>query len=226
MVSSKCCQVESPSPFSFLAALMPPCAHTECERLTGTMEKRSTVPPISAIFITAERPARPPPTTIILGAVIVLLFEFLMLRRESKALPHHDGVCWTNDSICGLQGPIEERAHRDHAHDHEQCSNREADIGEAPARLVARRNAQLSGKEPQSVSEVPRRTNNAYHIKRNRPRMLKFALHFAKSRMGMRQQVDAAETQMPGMPDHVGECDGSGPTLRGVHPVAGPGIIG
>src|SRR5215472_3037447 len=73
MVSSKCCQVESPSPFRFLAALMPPCAQTECERFTGTMENRSTLPPISAILITAARPARPPPTTIIFGAAAMLL---------------------------------------------------------------------------------------------------------------------------------------------------------
>src|SRR6266436_6210336 len=68
MVSSKCCQVESPSPFRFLAALMPPCAHTECERLTGTIENRSTSPPISAILMTAASPASPPPTTMIFGA--------------------------------------------------------------------------------------------------------------------------------------------------------------
>src|ERR1039458_4364771 len=35
MVSSKCCQVESPSPFRFLAALMPPCAHTEVPTVCG-----------------------------------------------------------------------------------------------------------------------------------------------------------------------------------------------
>src|SRR3954467_13864639 len=60
-VSSKCFQVESPSPFKFLAALMPPCAHTECERFTGTIENRSTCPPISAILMTALNPATPPP---------------------------------------------------------------------------------------------------------------------------------------------------------------------
>src|ERR1700757_848881 len=65
MVSSKCCHVESPSPLRFLAALMPPCAQTECERFTGTIENRSTWPPISAILMTAARPARPPPTTMI-----------------------------------------------------------------------------------------------------------------------------------------------------------------
>src|SRR5229473_4803916 len=73
IVSSKCCQVESPSPFRFLAALMPPCAQTECERFTGTMENRSTLPPISAILMTAARPARPPPTTTIFGVTAMLL---------------------------------------------------------------------------------------------------------------------------------------------------------
>src|SRR5271166_2181834 len=71
MVSSKWIQVESPSPFRFLAALMPPWAQTECERLTGTIENRSTSPPISAILITAARPARPPPTTMIFGAAML-----------------------------------------------------------------------------------------------------------------------------------------------------------
>src|SRR5215470_3743062 len=68
MVSSKCCQVESPSPLRFFAALMPPCAQTECERFTGTIENRSTWPPVSAILMTAARPASPPPTTMIFGA--------------------------------------------------------------------------------------------------------------------------------------------------------------
>src|SRR5277367_6617874 len=71
MVSSKCFQVESPSPFKFLAALIPPWAQTECERFTGTMENRSTSPPISAILMTAARPARPPPMTMIFGAAML-----------------------------------------------------------------------------------------------------------------------------------------------------------
>src|SRR5580692_11583367 len=71
MVSSKCLKTSSPSPLRFLAALMPPWAQTEWERLTGTMEKRSTLPPASAILMTAASPAKPPPTTMILGAAIV-----------------------------------------------------------------------------------------------------------------------------------------------------------
>src|ERR687883_851724 len=61
-VWSKCSQVESPSPLVLTAPLMPPCAQTECERLTGTTEKRSTACPASASFIAAASPASPPPT--------------------------------------------------------------------------------------------------------------------------------------------------------------------
>src|SRR5262244_920596 len=84
MVSSKCCQVESPSPFRFLAALIPPCAHTECDRLTGTMENKSTCPPISAILMTAARPASPPPTTMIFG--LVAIFSTVVMSDEQPRL--------------------------------------------------------------------------------------------------------------------------------------------
>src|SRR5208337_4625495 len=84
MVSSKWIQVESPSPFRFFAALMPPWAQTECERLTGTMENRSTVPPASAILMTAARPASPPPTTMILGVAILALSEIREQRPENR----------------------------------------------------------------------------------------------------------------------------------------------
>src|SRR5690606_41932122 len=67
MVSSKWIQGESPSPLVLTAPLMPPCAHTEWERLTGTMENRSTRPPASATLIVAIKPASPPPTTITLS---------------------------------------------------------------------------------------------------------------------------------------------------------------
>src|SRR5580693_7995562 len=60
---------------------MPPCAHTECERFTGTIEKRSTLAPISAILMTAESPARPPPITIIFGTAIAGLPAFRILYR-------------------------------------------------------------------------------------------------------------------------------------------------
>src|SRR2546425_6165748 len=60
---------------------MPPCAQTECERLTGTMENKSTWPPISAILITAASPASPPPTTTIFG------FDAISSVPSSSAQP-------------------------------------------------------------------------------------------------------------------------------------------
>ena len=62
-VSSKCWYVESPWPFVFTAPLMPPCAHTECDRRQGTNENTSQSWPASAILMTVMRPASPPPTT-------------------------------------------------------------------------------------------------------------------------------------------------------------------
>src|SRR5437879_8802867 len=100
MVSSKCCQVESPSPLRFFAALMPPCAQTECERFTGTIEKRSTLPPISAILMTAESPASPPPTTISFGAAAIVPLSVLC----NLLVVHHRGA-----RFCRLLGARTER---------------------------------------------------------------------------------------------------------------------
>src|SRR5438270_9133874 len=63
---------------------MPPCAQTECERLTGTTEKRSTECPPSAIFIAAASPASPPPTI----ATRIWLFAMSVgYPSEKPALP-------------------------------------------------------------------------------------------------------------------------------------------
>src|SRR5688500_10223763 len=67
--------------------MMPPCAQTECERLTGTTEKRSTACPPSAIFIAAASPAKPPPTIAIrmpFCAAIVLENPF----QQPAVAPH------------------------------------------------------------------------------------------------------------------------------------------
>ena len=36
--------------------------------------------------------------------------------------------------------------------------------------------------------------------------------------------MHTAESQVPGVPGHIEECDGPGPALRGVHPVPCPRI--
>jgi hypothetical protein len=52
----------------FTAPLMPPCAQTECDRFTGTMDIKSTCCPASASLIVVINPASPPPTTVNLPA--------------------------------------------------------------------------------------------------------------------------------------------------------------
>src|SRR5690606_40554599 len=77
-VSSKCSQGESPSPFVLTAPLIPPCAHTEWDRLTGTIENKSTEEPASATLIAAIRPARPPPTIVILPFAMLVFTPLLV----------------------------------------------------------------------------------------------------------------------------------------------------
>src|SRR3954451_19267490 len=75
-VSSKCIHSLNPCCRAIsLVALMPPCAQTLCERLTGTIENKSTPTPSSASLMVQARPAKPPPTTMtrfLLGIAIDL----------------------------------------------------------------------------------------------------------------------------------------------------------
>src|SRR5713226_6314990 len=97
-VSSKCSQVESPSPFVLTAPLMPPCAQTECERFTGTTENRSTACPASAIFIAAASPASPPPTTAILIPLAIDSSE--NVRQTSVCRPCPESALYArNDKL-------------------------------------------------------------------------------------------------------------------------------
>src|SRR6516164_8966002 len=155
MVSSKCWAVVSPSPFRFLAALMPPCAHTECERFTGTMEKRSTWPPISAILITAASPASPPPTTMIFG-VAAIAFRSPIFRAHAQQLVHqsHNRI-GSRSGIDGLPRVVKERVHGSETSDHKDNRQREANIAKAAPRLLTHRDAPLRTEEPQAITKVP-----------------------------------------------------------------------
>src|SRR5438874_3844722 len=62
-VSSRCTCGLSPSPLVLTDALMPPCAQTECDRLTGTSENKRTGTFASQRRMTVIRPPSPPPTT-------------------------------------------------------------------------------------------------------------------------------------------------------------------
>src|SRR5438445_773017 len=52
-----------------------------------------------------------------------------------------------------------------------------------------------------------------------------FILHFAECQIRAPKNVGSAEAQMPRMPNHIEESDGTRPALRGVHPITRPGII-
>src|SRR5450432_4589660 len=110
---------------------MPPWAQTEWERLTGTIENRSTLPPISAILMTAESPARPPPTTMILGFAAIFNFR-TRIPKTAKTLiprllvtgrPHFNRVRSARvGRFLGKAFTESVETGQSHdAHDHEQC---------------------------------------------------------------------------------------------------------
>src|SRR5581483_6676885 len=231
MVSSKCCQVESPSPFRFLAAFIPPCAHTECERLTGTMENRSTCPPISATLMTAAKPASPPPTTMILG------LDAIEVRVSLAASPFR-GRLLQNPAMLGLRPlllefllrplrlGITERPDDRETHDDEQQGHRDSELLHAGASLVADHQAPLGGEQEKSISEVPGCGGHAHDVRCQGPWILKFVLYLPEGGIGMVEEVHAREAHVPSVIQDVGECDDPGPALCGVSPVSGPGISG
>ena len=168
-VSSKCCQVESPSPFRFLAALMPPCAHTECERFTGTMENKSTWPPISAILMTAESPASPPPITIIFGCD-AMSFGFPISAKYFRRV-----IVPANESCVPLSGPIgcsgvmgNERMVSAPTRMNVAPITKQTYLKPAPCRLAGG-DPPLGREQPQSIGEVPAMRKNPDRVKNDHP---------------------------------------------------------
>src|SRR5208282_2631226 len=132
---------------------MPPCAHTECERFTGTMEKRSTLAPDSAILMTAESPARPPPMTMIFGAAICSLPAFRircsLIRR---------GLGRLHGCAPRLKGLLRARPERRKAGQSRAGQNEkegQAHHQEAFPRLFPGNDAPLHRKQPDAIREVP-----------------------------------------------------------------------
>src|SRR5215469_10585818 len=170
MVSSKCCQGVSPSPLRFFAALIPPWAQTECERLTATMEKRSTSPPASAILMVAASPASPPPITMILGFAIIPLFL-------------HCHCCGRQSFRRVLPLRTEERSHCRHSHHNKSDCDGPANHAKPPARPLTYCDAPFSAEEIKTISKVPRCSHNPDDIKRYGPGMLQLRLHLVKRRL-------------------------------------------
>src|SRR5687767_13196647 len=100
-----------------LQALMPPCAQTECDRLTGTIENRSTVTPSSASLMVHASPASPPPTTItrfLEGKAIVMSvvsgpWSVVSCRRLGRLLSTDHGQLTTDFLNYHISLPITSR---------------------------------------------------------------------------------------------------------------------
>src|ERR687883_516819 len=132
-VWSKCSQVESPSPLVLTAPLMPPCAQTECERLTGTTEKRSTECPASAIFIAAASPASPPPT------IATRMPVFAMSVKNTS-----------EESAGAEEGDL-----RVDADGEQQQADGDAGVARQTLRALADDDAPVHREEPDAVRQMP-----------------------------------------------------------------------
>src|SRR5215469_957465 len=194
---------------------MPPWAHTEWERLTGTMENRSTCPPISAILITAASPASPPPTTIILGAA--------MLARPLFLDIYMDGV--RNVAVLReVQEPIAKGVQARESDDRQEHEKGQAQPKQSLLCFVSGNDAPLRTKEPYSIRKVPGGRDKSDDVERHQPRILYFASDLRKRGSWVIVEVDSREPHRVGMPDDIDERDTAGPALERVHPIATPGI--
>src|SRR5262249_46650063 len=129
---------ESPSPLVLTAPLMPPCAHTECERRHGTNEKTSTSQPASAILMTVMRPASPPPTTMNRGfSLCAMCSSALHVRKRDQR-----------------RRPEPEQRHADQAAHEAGDSLRLGADGQAP----------MNGRVPQPVGEMEHRAGHAHDV--------------------------------------------------------------
>src|SRR5882762_7920361 len=180
MVSSKCFQGESPSPFRFFAALMPPCAHTECDRFTGTMENRSTRTPDSATRIAAISPARPPPTMMIFG----FLIRAVSLRVSPQRKP---GVVKANSD--------------GDACDSQHGTDSSAEITSGALGACSDRDAPLAGEIPKPVAEMEGGGCDAHNVKTQIPgichrmRYIRVGGHaLAEEPLGVHMPADEGES--------------------------------
>src|SRR5215212_8431726 len=142
---------------------MPPCAQTECERLTGTTEKRSTECPASAIFIAAASPARPPPTM----AILMPLFA-MSVKNTSEEPARAD------------EGDL-----RVDADGEEQQADGDAGVAGHALRALADDDAPIHREEPQPVREVPHGRRDADEVDGEDGPVLELAADDVESPVGV-----------------------------------------
>src|SRR5919197_1548646 len=183
---------------------MPPCAQTECERLTGTTEKSSTAWPASAIFIAAASPASPPPT---IATRIWLFAMSVKYPSEQPALP-------------------DERELGVDADGQQEQPEGDAGVARQALRALADDDAPVDGEEPQAVGQVPHGRCDADEVDGEDDRFEELAAHDVESLVvvgGDRQLVQARDESEAEVQDVEGdeeEEDDARHALDGVEPVA------
>ena len=100
-----------------------------------------------------------------------------------------------------------------------------AGYAELAARPLANGEAPFRGEQPDPVREVPRRRNDADDVRRHRPGIHEFLLHFPEGGVIVLHQLRAREAHGVYVIADVKEGEDAGPTLRRVQPVAAPGIF-
>src|SRR5690606_30650210 len=174
---------------------MPPCAHTEWDRLTGTMENRSTCPPASATLTVAIKPARPPPTTITLS----LAKSLNPLAEEVVA----DEAGHRPDAEAGHQ----DEGHRPHVGRH---ALRARTDGDSP----------VEEKRPHAVAQMERCRHDADDIQDEIDGVHENVAH-QDAEFGDRHIAEGhLHPGFPRMPGNEHEGDDTGYTLQHEHVVA------
>src|SRR5438270_10774060 len=187
---------------------MPPCAQTECERLTGTTEKRSTECPASAIFIAAARPASPPPTI----ATRIWLFAMSVKYPLQKSARSDEGDLGVD------------------ADGQQQQADGDAGVSRHALRALADDDAPVDGKEPQAVRQVPHGRRDADDVDGEDDGVAELASHDVEGPhrvVGDRQLVQArneAEAEVQDVEGDEEEEDDAGHALDGVEPVTRVGV--
>src|SRR4029077_6199994 len=177
---------------------MPPCAQTECERFTGTIENKSTGTPDSATRIAAISPARPPPTMMIFGFLIRGVSLGVCPQREPSVVqPERDG------DAC----------------DRQHGADNSAKVTSGALRTCGHRNTPLAGEIPEPVAEMEGEGRDAHNVKSQIPGIRHRMRHIRISGHSVSQKSLGVQ-----MPSDENEGDHARPALQDVQPVAHPGM--
>ena len=172
--------------------------------------KKSTWPPISAILMTAARPASPPPTTMILGFAISSTGSPCSVTGRARlsvlmacAPTGSVGCCGRERNAVRLADPTALITRNSPRHTtRNRCRALSPDV-----------RPQFRGKSQFDTRKCHDAAIRADHMRRELRGLEDFRLHFAERRAGMKMQIHAREPECIGVPHDVGESDPARPTF-------------